>query len=283
MGDLDEMVIEPDSAGDKSTTSDSVTNDIKVGEGELSKEQASEVSAAKQGSDLFSDINKLTKSYKELQGAFTQKSQKASELDKQLSEINKVTEKFGGLENMAAWANYIATDKDFVSLMEVKSGKAKPPVVADTPEAKAAYDIITSIVESKLGEFRSLVDKAISPVITETHEKRAMDVISHLDKIDPDWKVVGKTMGELLQRLPDSVKENPSKDDIEDLYWTAIRREGKLDEAFKKRYEADVKAKKAKNMTLSTPAGITPNTGKRKISFEQAFDNASKITGMSLS
>lgn len=223
------------------------------------------------GEGLFDGMTpeKLHKSYKSIQKEYT----KAQETLKRL-------EKYGGPDQLAQWADYLSSSNEFAEWVKSQQNRN----VLGTPEVdeeqQKALDAVRKIAESIVDQrVKDLYQKEVAP-LSETYKQQMLQ--SHFTNMDKtygeDWHELRDVMSELSEQLPQKVQDQPTYEDIEDLYFKALRKTGKMQTYAKKMYEKELSAKKAKSVERPAPvpaAGPQPAS-----SISEAFAIAKRMHNM---
>jgi hypothetical protein len=208
----------------------------------------------------------LHKSYKKLQG----------EYGRIQNEIVKKFEPYGGAEQVLQWTDYLSKNPDFAQW--VTAQKTKSALGIDESQlddqTKAALDavrkIAKTVVDEEVGRLRT---REIAPI----NETQTQDLIDrHFDAMDKkygeDWREMQDLMSELSDDLPDSIQNKPTLEDMEDLYFKALRKSNKLESYAAKKLQKTITEKKSK--ATDKPASAGESTPKKAMSIAEAFAQA---------
>lgn len=213
----------------------------------------------------------LHKSYKELQ----------REYSKVQNEIVKKFEPYGGAEQVLQWTNYLSNNPDFAHW--VASQKTKTALGIDESQlddnTKAALDavrkIAKTVVDEEVGRLRQ---QEIAPL----NESQTQELIDrHFEAMDKkhgeEWREMQDLMSELSEALPDSIQSRPTFEDMEDLYFKALRKANKLDTYAANKLQKKINEKKGKS--TDKPASAGESTPKTATSIAEAFAQAKQAHG----
>ena len=92
-------------------------------------------------------------------------------------------------------------------------------------------------------------------------------------KYGAEWREMQNDMLSLAKKLPEAVQNNPSFDDINDLYILSLHHSGKADEMAAKRYEKSLLEQKAKSQEKPLSAVGKP-VAKKATTIHEAFAQA---------
>ena len=98
-------------------------------------------------------------------------------------------------------------------------------------------------------------------------------------KYGAEWRDMQNEMLSLAKRLPTETQDNPSFEDINDLYILALSRSGKLDDMAVARYEKTLREQKAKSQEKPNSSVGKPNTVKAT-TIQEAFAQAKASEGL---
>jgi hypothetical protein len=220
------------------------------------------------GEGLFDGMKPedLHKSYKSLQSEYT-KAQTA---------IKKL-EKYGGPDQLTQWADYLSNNQEFAKWAQSQHDKNVLGTQEEVdPDQQKALDAVRKIAESIVDQrVKDLYQKDVAP-LSEAYKQQMLQ--GHFEKMDSkygkDWHEMRDTMSELSENLPKSVQDRPGMEDIEDLFFKALRKTGKMDTYVKHQYEKELTAKKAKSTERPS---TTPQAGsKSATSIQEAFEMAKR-------
>jgi hypothetical protein len=216
------------------------------------------------------DAPTLHKSYKSLQGQFTKVNEQIKEL-----------EKYGGPSQMKQWAEYLSNNPNFAEWVKAEQAKNVLGVNEDemTEEQIRAMGLVRKMasIESK-NQIERMVAEKILP-LSEAYKNQLLN--SHFkvmdEKYGKDWVEFKDVMSELSEELPDSKKDNPTVEDVEDLLFKAMRKSGKMEAFQAKQYERKLAAKSKKSTGRDVAiAGVAP---KQALSIQEAFEAAKAAMG----
>jgi len=193
------------------------------------------------GEGLFDGMTQeqLHKSYKSVQGEYTKNQQ-----------LLKQFERFGGAEQVIQWANYLGQNPDFAQWWQGQQTKNALGIDESKldPETKSAYDTVRKISEQIADtKLRQAIQQDIAPVADALKQQLLESNFKKMDeKYGAEWQELRDTMSELSEELPEKIQDRPSFDDIEDLYFKAMRKTGKFETYARKLHEKSLNVKKAK-------------------------------------
>lgn len=202
------------------------------------------------------------------------------ELQKQYSQIqNDVVKKFaayGGPEQVLQWTQYLSNNPSFAEWVTAQRNKNATGIDESQldDQTKAALDtvrkIARSVVEEEVGKVRQ---QEIGP-LTEAAKQTLL--ASHFDSMDKaygeEWHEMRDLMSELSENLPAEIQDHPTFDDVEDLYFKALRKSNKLESYAAKKLKQSIDTKKGK--ATDKPGVTGESTPKRATSIAEAFRQA---------
>jgi hypothetical protein len=217
------------------------------------------------------DAPTLHKSYKSLQGQYTK-----------VNEAIKKLERFGGPDQISQWAEYLSNNPRFAEWVQ-KEQAAKVTGLDESEmdeTTRKAYDTVKKIADNTADQkVRAILESEIAPLaaaykqqLLDTHFK-AMD-----SKYGKDWHELRDTMSELSADLPARVQNKPTLDDIEDLYFKALRKSGKFDAFAANQYQKKLTEKKARS--TDKPSSVAQSAPKQYKSIAEAFADAKRQANM---
>lgn len=217
------------------------------------------------------DAQTLHKSYKSLQGQFTK-----------LNDQFKTLEKYGGASQMTQWAEYLQNNPRFVEW--VKAEQARNVLGVDendlTEDQKKAMDLVRKMASVEAtNQIQRIVQEKVLP-LSEAYKQQLLE--SHFKSLDEkygkDWTEVKDVMAELSDALPIDKKDRPTFDDIEDLYFKALRKTGKFDSYAAKQYERKITQKKSKD--TGRPAALSGTSTNSPKSIAESYAEAKRAMGL---
>jgi hypothetical protein len=216
------------------------------------------------------DAPTLHKSYKAIQSEYTR-----------LNEQFKELEKYGGPQQLREWADYLSNDPDFA--VWVKNKQAKNVFGIDendmTPEQKEAMNLVKKMASLEAQNQISQVVKSQIEPLAEAYKQQILD--THFKTMDgkygTDWHEMRDVMSELSKDLPEKIQNKPEFDDIEDLYFRALRRSGKFDSYARKLHEKSLMEKKAKS--TDRPKTSVDSAPRKSRTIQEAFEDAKRQMG----
>lgn len=210
----------------------------------------------------------LHKSYKSIQSEYTK-----------AQEMLKKSQKYGGVDQLVQWADYLAENQDFAKWVQEQQNRkllgAKGDEAIDEDQQKA-LDTVRKIAQAEAERNRQELYKSEIAPIAEAYKQQMLE--KHFTDMDAkhgkDWNEVRDVMAELSDELPKSVQDRPTFDVIEDLYFKALRKTGKLEAYAERVYAKKLAEKKAKATTKPAPA---PQEGmKPAATIREAFEMAKR-------
>lgn len=224
------------------------------------------------GEGLFDGMTpeQLHKSYKSIQSEWT----------KAQTNLKKL-EKYGGPDQLTQWADYLSTNQEFAKWVQSQQNKNALGTTEEVdPDQQKALDAVRKIAESIVDQrVRELHQKEVAP-LSEAYKQQSLQ--SHFTAMDSkygaEWHEMRDAMSELSESLPQDIQDRPSLDDIEDLYFKALRKVGKMETYAKKMYEKTLTAKKAKS--TERPSNAPAAGAKPASSIQEAFEMAKRAHNM---
>lgn len=217
--------------------------------------------------------------YKELQSEYS----KVTDSNKNYKGVEEKLAQFGGADKVLEWANFLATDKGFATFIQERQ-KQNLIGGVDTAdmddETKKALDIVQKVaggvVDQRVAE---LTRTKLDPLANSYKEGLIEKHFETMDKKYPEWREFKNSMSELSDGMPDKIADNPTYENIEDLYWKAVRKSGKMDDVMAKTYQQKLEKKKAQ--TIEKPSGAIPTgSHKEKMTMDEAYAQAKKDLGL---
>jgi hypothetical protein len=212
----------------------------------------------------------LHKSYKSLQAEYTR-----------IKEGEKRFEPYGGSDKLAQWAEYLQNNPRFAEWVKNEQGRNAMGIKeGDLDEdQQKALDAVRRIAESVVdARVRQEIKEKVAP-LSEAYKQQTLE--RHFSKMDElygkEWHELRDTMSEMSEHLPEKSQDNPQFEDVEDLYFKALRKSGKFDSYAAKQHEKKIQSKKAMSSDRpSTAAGSAPIKSK---SIKEAFEAAKRQHG----
>ena len=125
-----------------------------------------------------------------------------------------------------------------------------------------------------------MYQEKIAPIEQAMKQERLKENMSKMDA-DPEyanWRDFGEEMAQISETLPEAMQDNPTLDNVKDIYWMAVRKSGKLPEVMAKAYAADLKLKQSKS--TERPATSTAQGAfKQAMTMTEAYSQAKNGSG----
>lgn len=238
---------------------------LEAEEGETGQEtEEGEPPESEEGEGLFDGMSpeKLHESYKSLQ----------TELGKRTEKLNKFEDalgKYGGLETVTNWVEYLSNNPDFSKWVQSQQekqalggGEADP----GDPETKAAMETVRRITQQEIAR---AMQERVEPLADSYKQRILQDNMGKMDEEFPGWRDLQSEMAGLAETLPSAVQDNPSLNDLKSLYIRAVVETGKIADFGKSFYEKELKAVKKKSTVRpgKAPAGLP----KKASTIQEAF------------
>ena len=225
-------------------------------------------SSGESGEKLFDGktAEQVYESYKALQTEFGTR-----------NEANKATSdwlsRYGGQEQVEQWLTFMNTDEGMQNYIRERNQEQVfgQPQEEITDEQRQAQDIVKGIVQRELEAFKN---SQVDPIANSYKAKLLEENMKTMDtKYGAEWRNEQTQMLDLAKRLPESIQDNPSFEDINDLYILSLSRSGKLDEMAVARYEKTLKEQKAKSQEQPISSVGKP-AAKKASTILEAFNQA---------
>jgi len=194
------------------------------------------------------DAPTLHKSYKNLQ----------REYSRIQNDVVKKFEAYGGTEQVLQWTAYLANNPEFAKWVTAQKTKNEIGIDESTLDesTKSALDTVRKIAKSVVAEEVGRVWQDIEPISElQKQESLARHFEDMDDKYGDAWHEMRDLMSELSEDLPQKAQDRPRFEDVEDLYFKALRKSGKMDAYAAKQYEKKLTEKKSKSTTKPSSAG----------------------------
>lgn len=210
----------------------------------------------------------LHKSYKSMQGEYTK-----------LNTSMKNLEAYGSPEQIAQWAGYLQNNPRFAEWVKQEQARSAGFTEDMDEDQQKAFNVVRNLtkqeVEAAINEIRQ---KEITP-LTEKYKNQVLDNhFSAMDKKYEGWRDMKDLMGDLSENLSQQVQDNPEFEDVEDLYFKALRKSGKFDAYAAKLHEKKLKEKK-KQSTGEKPTDHSGSQAVKYGSMNEAFAAAKRSVG----
>jgi len=220
------------------------------------------------------------KDYKELQRKFGKTSLEYKEWQKKLSP-------YGGADGMLKTFQSAANDKELMEFLQKRQSRTEPDVMRELgfteeqmkdPQVRAAVQLIEKIADRKAaGITRMEIDRLrgeISPLTEQAQLSKFNESFSTMAKEHgDDWEEMKPIILEMSATLPKEMQENPSLENLEDLFFLALRRSGKFEAYAKKIYQKELEGKKLKSSPKPGVAQGSP-AAKKAVTIKDAFRQA---------
>ena len=207
------------------------------------------------------------KSYTELQSEFGKRNDAFKDLEGKFAP-------YGGFEKLLESAQYLQNNSSFQEWVKSEQEKGYYGDKNEdlTDENKQAVEIVQRIVDSRVEQ---ALKERVTPLENGWKERATAENFKKMDDMfGNDWREQQDSMAKLGSTLPDSVQDNPSFDDIQDLYWSSLRRDGKMDAVMAKTYQKKLESTKSKSTEKPASAPATGKSSQKVSTMTQAFNLA---------
>jgi hypothetical protein len=209
------------------------------------------------------------KSYKALQAEYTK-----------LNTQFKKLEQYGGPDQMIQWAEYLAKNPRFSEWVQNEQGRNILGVKEDEldEQQQKALNVVRTIAEQVAdAKIKQIRQTEIAPLSEKYKEKLLDEHFSTMDKKYEGWRELQDDMAEMSESLSKEAQDNPSFEDLEDLYFKALRKTGKIND-----YAAEMHNKKLQQMkskTTEKPSAAPASAPKQFKTIAEAFAYAKQQHG----
>ncbi len=194
------------------------------------------------------------------------------------NEANKALEDkfapYGGIEKLLESAQYLSNNsrfQEFVKEEQERNLYGDDHEMSD--ENRKALDIVKNLVGEEVSR---IVQNRVVPLENGLKEKALAENFKKMDGLyGNEWREQQISMTKLAESLPESVQDNPTIEDIHDLYWNSLRRDGggKFEAMQAKMYEKKLESTKSKS--TEKPSSVpTGRLGQKISSMAEAFNVA---------
>lgn len=214
----------------------------------------------------------LHKSYKNLQSEYTKVNQAVKKLDS-----------YGGVDQITQWANYLQTNPRFADWAKQEMERAAYGIPGGEQlddETKKALELVRNVSREEANRLLQDAMKAKVEPLAEKYKAQLLERnFATMDEKYEGWRELQETMAELGEQLPPDKQDNPTFEDLEDLYFKALRTSGKFENYAAKIYEKKLAAMKSKS--TEKPPSAAPNASPQQFkSIAAAFEYAKKQAGL---
>ena len=223
-----------------------------------------------------------SKSYKEIQRAYTQSTTHARELEERLESMERQSSQYGGVDKMAEMIQYATSNPEISeAIKRVQQQEIAGVNVNEMDdEGKKAVEMVEKIAQSIVDKsLQSYQTSEIDPIVDSHRVDRVEKLMGQMDdKYGDRWADSLDAMKKVSESLPRNVLINPSFDDMEDLFFKALRTEGRFDEFMGETYQEQVKEKRQRSVSKPrTTSSSSPKGSKPKDMFEAATRAAKRM------
>ena len=243
---------------------------------EESKAKAQVLKGEPSGEGLFDGMKpeQLHQSYKELQREFGKRSEQMKQIDAALAGM-------GGIEQVQQWFKFLSSNPRFNEWVKAEQSRNAFGINMDEldDDAKSAFNLVLKVAEQVADQkIKTALSSHVGPLTENMSERLIAEHFNEMDEQFDGWREFQEDMAVLAEGLPQSKQTNPAFEDIEDLYWKAVRKSGKMDAIQAKMYEKALQNKKA--MSTDKPASATPKgVTSKTMSLQEAFAMAKEQVG----
>jgi hypothetical protein len=215
--------------------------------------------------------------YKELQTDYT----KRNESEKGWKEKFQA---FGGVDKVHEHLSFLVNDPAFHDYLKKRQSQeyvGGQDISQMDDEQRQAVELVQKIVDqtvaSRLDSFKK---ENFDPLATSYHKDSITNVLGQIESEYGDvYRENKDAMAEVVSQLPPNIQQNPSKEDLEDLMWSVIRRSGNF-KKYAAMYHAQSVQEKKDNSTSQPPTTSGSETAPIPKTIAESFQLAKKTLGL---
>ena len=253
-------------------------------DGQTSGTEDEELDENAESSNDEEQFSQDSKSYKELQRVYTQGQQRLKDMESQLSEIERAASQYGGVDRMSEMIQYATTNPEIAAAIQKVQQTQGTGINMDEldDQGKKALELVDKIVENKLASrLQEYQTHEIDPIVDAHRVDRVEKLMGQMDdKYGDRWGDSLEAMKTLSEDMPRNVLVNPSFDDMEDLFFKALRTEGRFDEFMGETYQQTIQEKKRRSVSKPKTTASSMPTGSKPSNMFEAAEIAAKKMGM---
>ena len=253
-------------------------------DGQTSGTEDEELDENAESSNDEEQFSQDSKSYKELQRVYTQGQQRLKDMENQLSEIERAASQYGGVDRMSEMIQYATTNPEIAAAIQKVQQTQGTGINMDEldDQGKKALELVDKIVENKLASrLQEYQTHEIDPIVDAHRVDRVEKLMGQMDdKYGERWGDSLEAMKTLSEDMPRNVLVNPSFDDMEDLFFKALRTEGRFDEFMGETYQQTIQEKKRRSVSKPKTTASSMPTGSKPSNMFEAAEIAAKKMGM---
>ena len=253
-------------------------------DGQTSGTEDEELDENAESSNDEEQFSQDSKSYKELQRVYTQGQQRLKDMENQLSEIERAASQYGGVDRMSEMIQCATTNPEIAAAIQKVQQTQGTGINMDEldDQGKKALELVDKIVENKLASrLQEYQTHEIDPIVDAHRVDRVEKLMGQMDdKYGDRWGDSLEAMKTLSEDMPRNVLVNPSFDDMEDLFFKALRTEGRFDEFMGETYQQTIQEKKRRSVSKPKTTASSMPTGSKPSNMFEAAEIAAKKMGM---
>ncbi len=229
------------------------------------------------------------KSYKEIQSAFSKKSEEAKALQDRISKLESQFQPLGGVEQALQSMMQLAYDPDFQKWAGSRGQEADPKLEMynqfgidpeTDPDTARTLDAVSQIADMRAKAQLQSMQQEVQNMKTELAREKVTGYLSQLRQTEGFEHLddLRETMASMSEFMAPEKRSNPSMEDIKDLYWMAASRSGKIDEYAQTAYKRQLEKKKT--LSQEKPSSSTKGSPVAEVnSIMDAFNLAKQQMG----
>ncbi len=254
-------------------------------DGQSSENEDEELDENTESSDeKEGEFSQDSKSYKELQRVYTQGQDRIKDVENQLGDLERVASQYGGIDRMAEMIQYATTNPEISAAIQKAQQTQGTGINMDEldDQGKKALELVDKIVENKLAaRLQEYQTHEIDPIVDAHRVDRVEKLMGQMDeKYGDRWSDSLDSMKNLSETLPRNVLVNPSFNDMEDLFFKALRSEGRFDDFMGETYQQTIQEKKKRSVSKPKTTRSSMPTGGKPANMFEAAELAAKKLGM---
>ena len=232
------------------------------------------------GEDLDSNENQepakdeayWERQYKELQGDYGKRNEAFNQLKTKF-------EKYGGPDSILEVAEYLDSSPEFAEFIKAQNTKKYGIDVEEDPERAAAVDMVEKIAEALYNKKARPLEEKLNAFEALEKERVIAEHLEDLSEKYPNWQEQKNTMKRLSDDLPDNIRNNPTLEHLEALYFQSLIADGKINNYAKSLLDAELDNKRANTSDEPPRSSGTSDEGPAETMME-ALLRAKKTLGI---
>jgi len=210
--------------------------------------------------------------YKELQSDYGKRNETFGQLKERFDQ-------YGGFEDGLAVLDFLNGSEDFAEFIKNQGNKLYGVDVDEDPTQAEAIRLVERVADSRSERRIKPLEEKLDQIMQLERRRAVENHLNSMDDMYPNWEEQKESMEKLSHELPASIRENPTLEQMEALYFLSLKRDGKLDQYAKSQLEKEMADKRANASDMPPVSSGVTDEGEIK-DMADAWNRAKRKLGI---